>query len=254
MNNQAPLGIILAAGRGSRMGSATRDNPKGMTELSGRPLIAWQVEALRAAGCAEIIAIGGYRWERLAPLVEIRYVNEQWFETNMVATLRCADVELSRRRCLVSYSDIVYHPDLPRRLLAATEGIAITYDRLWADLWRMRFDNPLDDAETFRVSAGKVVEIGAKPLTMAEVEGQYMGLISITPSGWQNIESLCATLPVAQLASLDMTALLSRLLDAGEIIGAVPVDGRWLEVDNVNDLESYEHRLSMKEPWSHNWR
>jgi choline kinase len=253
MKEDGPLGIILAAGRGSRMGPATRDKPKGLLELLGRPLIVWQVEALRAAGCSDVIAIGGYRWEMLKPLVEVRYINERWAETNMVSTLRCASAELSQRRCLVSYSDIVYHRHAPQALLATREDVAITYDRLWAELWRMRFDNPLDDAETFRVHAGQVVEIGAKPQTLEEVEGQYMGLISLTQNGWRNIEMLLDSFPENQIACLDMTSLLSMLLAAGIVIGAVPVDGKWVELDNVTDLKNYECRLD-KESWSHDWR
>ncbi|MGB1007851.1 MAG: NTP transferase domain-containing protein, partial [Thalassobaculaceae bacterium] len=42
--------MVLAAGRGSRMGRATDDQPKGMVALHGRPLLAWQIDALRSAG------------------------------------------------------------------------------------------------------------------------------------------------------------------------------------------------------------
>jgi len=254
MNSDGPLGIILAAGRGSRMGIATRDKPKGMVEMKGRPLIAWQVEALRAAGCSEVIAIGGYCWEQLMPLVEVRYINESWADTNMVSTLCCASTELSQRHCLVSYSDILYHPHAPRALLSATGDITITYDRLWGELWRLRFDNPLEDAETFRIDHNDLIEIGAKANSMEEIEGQFMGLISITPNGWQKIKAICKSLPVAKLRRLDVTMLLSKLLAAGVSIGAVPVDGQWIEVDNLTDIEKYEKQLSIKETWAHDWR
>ena len=42
-------GIILAAGRGSRMKHLTSERPKCMVKLQGKPLIEWQLEALRAA-------------------------------------------------------------------------------------------------------------------------------------------------------------------------------------------------------------
>jgi bifunctional UDP-N-acetylglucosamine pyrophosphorylase/glucosamine-1-phosphate N-acetyltransferase len=46
--------VILAAGRGTRMRSAT---PKLLHDLCGRPLIAWPVSAARAAGVERIVVV-----------------------------------------------------------------------------------------------------------------------------------------------------------------------------------------------------
>ena len=40
--------IILAAGRGSRMNDLTFDKPKCMVEFKNRPLINWQIDALKS--------------------------------------------------------------------------------------------------------------------------------------------------------------------------------------------------------------
>ena len=48
--------VILAAGRGTRMRSAT---PKLAHELCGRPLLAWPVEAALAAGAARVVVVVG---------------------------------------------------------------------------------------------------------------------------------------------------------------------------------------------------
>lgn len=48
--------MIFAAGRGSRMGALTRDRPKPMIEVAGRPLIDHAIGLGRAAGCAPIVA------------------------------------------------------------------------------------------------------------------------------------------------------------------------------------------------------
>ena len=51
-----------------------------------------------------------------------------------------------------------------------------------------------------------------------------------------------------------MTGLLSMLLKGGRAIGALPIAGRWLEVDSADDLDRYAERLAADEPWSHDWR
>ncbi|PYK48280.1 MAG: nucleotidyl transferase, partial [Verrucomicrobia bacterium] len=57
--------LILAAGRGSRMGDLGDDRPKCLIELQGRPLIERQITALRRSGVEEIGVVRGYRAEMI---------------------------------------------------------------------------------------------------------------------------------------------------------------------------------------------
>ena len=52
--------IILAAGRGSRMGSLTSSLPKCRTIFKGKELIEWQMESLSKSGINEIAIVRGY--------------------------------------------------------------------------------------------------------------------------------------------------------------------------------------------------
>ena len=81
--------MASCAGRGSRLGSLTDDRPKCMVELGGRPLIDWQVSALRAAGVTEVAVVRGYLGHRIiAPGAS--FYNPRWAQSNMVASLYCA--------------------------------------------------------------------------------------------------------------------------------------------------------------------
>lgn len=48
--------LVLAAGRGERLRPLTAELPKPLLPVAGRPLVAWTLERLRAAGC-EAVAI-----------------------------------------------------------------------------------------------------------------------------------------------------------------------------------------------------
>ncbi len=248
------IGIILAAGRGSRMGTLTDNQPKCLSELAGRSLLDWQLAALGASGIEKIVVVRGYYREALSgPGYEVRD-NDRWAESNMVVTLTAADDVLCHEDCLVSYSDIVYHPDAVSALVAAPHDIAIAYDRQWRALWQGRFDDPLADAETFRHRDGRLVEIGARTKDAEEIQGQYMGLLKFTPAGWQRVSELLAELEDAERDRLDMTALLSRLLAADTTIGVVAVEGAWCEVDSESDLGFYQAKIDAGQTWSHDWR
>lgn len=47
--------MILAAGRGERLRPLTDSLPKAMVRAGGKPLIAWHLERLAAAGCREAV-------------------------------------------------------------------------------------------------------------------------------------------------------------------------------------------------------
>lgn len=237
--------IILAAGRGSRMGGATAERPKCLVELAGRPLLDWQIHALRQGGIDDIAIVRGWQAEKLDGRGLKTFDNPRWNSTNMVMSLACAGQWLEAERCIVSYSDIFYPAAAVQTLAGSPHDLSIAYDPHWAALWSRRFADPLSDAETFRIDGqGRLESIGSRPATMEEVQGQYMGLLHFSPAGWAAVASLLAGLPDAERDRLDMTSLLSRLLARGEAIHGVPVEGPWGEVDNETDLALYHAMIA----------
>lgn len=245
--------IILAAGRGSRLGSITASQPKPLTELAGKPMLDWQIAALNAAGVGDIRLISGYCSEALEGYGQGRIYNPHWASSNMVRSLMCADAILAAETVLVCYGDIVYRPDIIATLMTSPADIAISYDQDWWSLWSARFDDPLSDAETFRQHDGLLQQIGETATARSQIEGQYMGLLKFTPQGWAQVRALLAGLSAAETDKLDMTSLLRGLLGQGVAIAAVAIQGGWVEVDNPSDIALYEQQIASPQ-WSHDWR
>jgi L-glutamine-phosphate cytidylyltransferase len=234
--------IILAAGRGSRMGDLTDLQPKCFVRVRGRRLLDWQLSALRGAGIGEIGVVRGYRGEAFTEPLHY-FDNPRWSETNMVASLMTAQAWLRADTCIVSYSDIFYSSAAIERLQSASADVAITYDPNWLQLWRRRFADPLSDCETFRLHAdGTLREIGERAQSLDQIEGQYMGLLQFTPAGFGALSALLSELPALQADRLDMTSLLRRLIARAVPIQAIAIDDAWGEVDSRSDLETYVER------------
>ncbi len=233
--------IILAAGRGSRMKDLTDERPKCLVELTGKALLDWQLEALRAAGINEIGIVTGYKRELLVGRGLVEFHNVRWAETNMVSSLACAEAWLQAEPCIVSYSDIFYSPVAVQSLMDCTTALAVTYDPNWLELWTQRFGDPLLDAETFRLNSGNfLTEIGNKPKSVREVQGQYMGLLRFTPEGWAEMVRIRSGLPSGQCDKMHMTGTLQKVIDEGRVaIAALAYEGEWGEVDSAEDLNSY---------------
>lgn len=234
--------IILAAGRGSRMKGLTDERPKCLVELRGKSLLDWQLEALREAGISEIAIVTGYKHELLSNRGLVEFHNPRWAETNMVLSLACAQEWLLAEPCIVSYSDIFYEASAVESLMTSGAYLSVTYDPYWLKIWEKRFGDPLLDAETFRLNSGKILaEIGNKPKSVQEVQGQYMGLLRFTPDGWREVLRVRAGLSAAECDRMHMTGTLQRVIEAGHIaIEAIPYELSWGEIDSAEDLTVYQ--------------
>ncbi len=241
--------IILAAGQGTRLRPHTNDKPKCMVELAGQPLLHHQLASLAACGVTDrITVVGGYRADRLDTKGASVRLNPRYAETNMVHTLFCArEAMVPGEDLLISYADIVYEPRVLEAVLECDAPIALAADREWQRLWKLRMDEPLDDAETFRMTAEqRVTELGKKPTGYDDVQGQYMGLFKVRGDTVSRfIEAWDALDPTGPYDGKDkdnlyMTSFIQHLIDSGMPVQACMVDNGWLEVDTTDELAVYQ--------------
>ncbi len=224
------------------MQNMTDDRPKCLLELRDKSLLDWGIDSLTEAGITEIAIVTGYKREMLAGRTTTEFNNPRWMETNMVSSLACAQTWLRSEPCIVAYSDIFYEASAVASLMTLNADLAITYDPNWLALWTQRFGDPLLDAETFRLRAdGTLAEIGNKPKSVEEIEGQYMGLLRFTPLGWAEVERIRSSLTQEARDRMHMTGTLNEVIGAERIpIAAAAYSRPWGEVDFADDLRFYE--------------
>ena len=78
-------GVILAAGKGTRIQPFSDHYPKPLLPVFNRPLLLWQVEAMRDLGIRDILIVVGHLGHRIVESlgdgsrygVRIRYVEQQ---------------------------------------------------------------------------------------------------------------------------------------------------------------------------------
>lgn len=234
--------IILAAGQGMRLRPFTDDRPKCLVEIDGKSLLKRQLDVLRAEGVDETVLIGGYRAESLSSFGSRLYVNREFDSTNMVWTLFSARTELVGD-LLVSYGDIVYPRQALRSVLASSADVTVAVDLEWEPYWRERNEDPLADAETLKLGHdGRIVEIGQKPKSLSEIQGQYIGLVRYSHSGLRAlISAFDSAVARGDLRGKDprkayMTDLLQALIDSGQEVRPAFFEGGWVEVDTAYDL------------------
>jgi choline kinase len=239
--------IILAAGCGTRLRPHTNSMPKCMVELANKPLLHHQIATLRSVGLNDIIVVGGHRANKIKGKNIKIVLNKDYKTTNMVSTLFCAEEYiLDNEDLIITYGDIVYEAKVLHSLIESKESISVSIDKKWYELWDIRMENPLLDAETLKLCNSKYIkEIGKTPKNIKEIEGQYMGLIKIKGSfikefknAWHNLKYNDKHAK-KNYENMYMTSFIQKFIDNGVRVEAAFTEGGWLEVDTTSDLNLY---------------
>lgn len=237
--------LILAAGEGRRLRPLTDSRPKCMVPFRGKPVLEWIVDTMTGCGINDTVVVAGYHEECITLPGVRKLLNPRYGSTNMLYTLFCAESEL-QGDVVFSYSDIIYTPLVLQTLLAAQGDFCVVIDRQWEKLWRLRMENPLDDAESLVLdSTGNIVEIGKKTNDFRRIQGQYIGLFKISAAALLKVRAFYHSLDTTlhydgkDFENMYMTSFIQEIANRLMQVKAVPVDGGWLEIDSIEDLENY---------------
>lgn len=230
------FGIILAAGSGSRL---KKNIPKGLTKIDRKiDIFNKIINNFKENNIKNITIITGYKKN----LIEKKYkftkkiFNPRWKTHNMFSSLLKADKILKSNSCIISYSDIFFSKTAVSKLISSKSEISICYYSNWLNLWKLRFKNPLDDAETFQTNKNSyITNIGKKPLKLKNIKGQYMGLLYIKPTGWKKLKSL--TEKNKFLEKLSITELFSYAIKKNINIKGMKYNKLFFEIDSTKDLQ-----------------
>lgn len=239
-------GLILAAGRGSRMKHMTNDKPKSFNKFQNRRFIDIIIENFLENKINNINLIIGYKHKLFKSFKYKKIFNPQWASTSIFSSLYCANKILKRNTCLISYSDIIYKKNAIKLLKQQKGDIIILSNSNWKKTWNKRFKKPLQDIENFDYETKDKVKyltkIGAKPKNISSIKGQFSGLFKISPSGWTKILRFIKKENI-NIKKLDITSFFSKFVKKHRYtIKVVDYKDMWFEVDTIKDLKILNYK------------
>ncbi len=179
-------GIILAAGKGSRLNGTAGDLPKCLVRLGGQTLIERQIDTLRACGVADIAVVVGCKAARVqrACASDVEFVeNTRYAQTNSLYSLWLARPLLGDG-FVVMNCDVLFHPQLLDDLLTAR------YDDALLVAYREADAAPYGDEEMkVKTRRGQVMDI-AKTMPPDEADGENVGIVKFGASGARALASI----------------------------------------------------------------
>jgi len=262
--------ILIAAGRGKRLGAHTDEIPKCMVEVGGRPILAWIWRALEASGVDELVVIRGYRGDVLESFVRalvpraIFVDNTQWQSNNVLLSLACARAYLDRP-CYLTYSDIIYTPAVVAAAAASPADFGLVIDREFRTIYEGRTEHPLDEGEVADLRPdGAVARVGKRALPPAEAIGEFIGLTKLSATGAEiaggALDALAGRFAghddrpfqrAATYRNAYLTDLWQELIDGGARLDPVLIEGQWREIDTGQDLDRARELVESKsKEWS----
>jgi choline kinase len=222
--------VVLAAGRGSRLGTGPGRLPKPLVLLQDRPLIAYALEAVAAAGIHEALVVTGHRATEVRRTVQslylpglaITFVNNPAFESPASTSLRAARAWCGEASFLLLMSDHVPSAAFVQGFLAAAPAGACS---VAAD-FSPRPPAYTEEATRLALdSQGCVTAIGKG---LAAWDALDAGAFILQPSVWDTV----ASAPERCELSVIFSSLASR---SG--LRAVDVSGSfWYDIDTPEDL------------------
>jgi choline kinase len=169
--------VILAAGRGRRLGDLAADRPKCLVPIGASTLIERQLQTLRTCGITTIAVVAGFRGDDLqrvcGPRIEI-VVNPVYDSTNSLYSLWLAR-HLLTDGFVVLNADVLFHDQLLRDLLTSRDEDALLMAAVRAETFG-------DEEMKVRVRAGCVTAI-SKSIHPTRADGENVGIAKFGVEG-----------------------------------------------------------------------
>ncbi len=230
--------VVLAAGTGTRLGSAEAGVPKPLLTVAGLPLIAHALRHAAASGCTDAIVVIGFEGRQVKAAVEA-----------IGSPLRICFVETADPTAPNGHSLLAAEPVAhPRFFLQMVDHMfdEVVLPKLVASGWggdelgRVLVDRApvgldLDDATKVRIDGGRVVAIGK---AVAPWDAIDAGCFALTHAVFPALRA------VSDGGSRTVSSAMRQLVDRRGLC-AVDVDGvRWVDVDTPRDRADAERMLA----------
>jgi choline kinase len=234
------LGIVLAAGGGTRLRPLTDTLPKTLLPVDGdRTIFELAVANLRAVDVTDVVVVTGHGAPLIqdaTPALEGRYsvtlhhvFNDRYADWNNAYSLWLAREAFAESALLIN-GDTVHPPGVQEHLLAARGDAPL--------LLALDDVKQLGDEEMkVRLNAGGAVQRINKSLEPDSVDGEYIGVSLIEPEAATPLADALRT-TFERDPDLYYEDGYQQLVDDGGVIGTAAIGRtRWVEVDNHDDLD-----------------
>jgi phosphoenolpyruvate phosphomutase len=237
-----PGAIVLAASRGAGLEVLTRERPKVMLPVAGKPLLRRLVDRFKAHGIHDIDVVAGY----MADAIDVGGVriirNPDYDRGGELTSLACAADALGEDT-LVLYGDLLFRDYILDELLNATADVAVVVDsspvgEARGNLNDLAYCSAPDDRAIYRQDVDLRRVSSERRWNGRAPDGRWIGLARIRGEGAAWVRDALERLKNGGgFGRLGMPELLNFLVDREHPVKVLYIHGHWLDVNKLEDLE-----------------
>lgn len=232
--------MIMAAGKGSRLGKITEGKPKSFAEIKGKKLIEYNLRLLKNYGIDEIFIVTGYCCEAFEKLTEdienVHLIYNPFYEMMNVLGSFYMGMDRLTDDFIYLHADTLCEPDLFEKLvMIASDADAVL---------PIDFGPCNEEAMKVKTSEGSIVEI-TKQMPLEEAEGEFIGMAAFRGEVIPALKEKTKKLLQEKKFHEYFESAVQRLIDEEDFrIKAVPTAGAfWTEIDFEEDYERAAARI-----------
>ena len=235
--------IILAAGRGTRLGYHTKEIPKGLVDVNGKSIIERQIELFKKNDVTEIIIVRGYKKEKFS-WNDVTFIdNEDFANNNQLASLVLAQNMVSGN-VLILFGDLLFEQTILDQILASSSDISIAVDLNWKERYDENRNNQFPALA--EIENDKITRISEnKSLVRKKPSGEFFGIMKLSSKGSKILTDVIEKTKHHKGKFHDSHSfsmgkipdIIEEIIDLGFTVKPILVSDKWFEVDTILDLE-----------------
>ena len=243
------IGIIIAAGSGGRISNDVKDLPKSLLMINGKPIIDYQIQALKQVGIKDIVVITGQHDNKFE-LNNVQYVKDHYYEKHDILGSLMEAKDFLKSDVLVLYSDIIFESKVIQQIIDSKGDISIAIDMNWEKKYKGRTEHPKYEAENVQLNEiKKIIKIKKNIKDNNGEVGEFLGIIKFSSYGSElfvkKYEELIEThhgsfQQASSISSAYLTDMIQELIDSKIDVNPVFISGKWCEIDTMQDLKKAE--------------
>ena len=231
--------IIMAAGRGSRLGNLTENIPKAFLEAKGHRLIDYNLALLHENGIEDIKIVTGYKAE-LYEAMERKHAgitciyNPFNEHCNVLGSFYMAQEKLADVDTIYLHADTLCDPEIFKEMVQGEGDIVMPVDFKPCD----------SEAMKVTTQAGQIVKV-SKEIPEADAEGEFIGMAKLGKRAMPAIKEASQKLMREGCLKSYFEGAIQEVIDrGGYTVSALPTKNRfWGEVDFEEDYEYVKANL-----------
>ncbi len=232
--------LILAAGIGSRLSPLTDNCPKSLIEVNGKAILVKQIENLYENNVKDITIISGFKAEYLEEKIKTQYpdvniiCSKDYLITNNMYSAYLAKNVLLGDAFLMMNADVFFDASVIHTLLNFNAEDAIVTD----------IGTYFEESMKVVERNGRLVKI-SKAIPENEALGVSIDVYKFSKNGARKFFEKC-TQYIEEKKEMKLWSEVALNDILSEVVfKACPLNGRWLEIDNHEDLENARKLFSI---------